>query len=63
MKQPYLLYIHDILEVCPLIFKVVWRFVTQTASLVSPSVSRSLSTPTNLLLRTNDNTSNMENKE
>lgn len=66
MKLHYLLYIQDILEVCPLILKVAQQIVRQIAILPFLFIQvppHSLSTSTNLLLRTNDNTSNMENKE
>lgn len=64
VKQYYLLYIHDIREVCPLIFKSYIAICEANCHFLFIQVPpHSLSTSTNLLLRTNDNTSDMENKE
>lgn len=44
MKQYYLLYIHDILEVCPLISKLGRNFIYSSASLLSLQIYKSAPT-------------------
>lgn len=60
MKQYYLLYMHDIFEVCPLIFSY-FQFVNCNFLFIQVPPHYP-STTTNLLLCTNNNTSDMENK-